>query len=260
MGWFGIGPVTRWLALHDTPVSNHVRHIIDIHKPKTAVEWVLDVLRRFPFLDQTALASQLAKLYVRRVDRYFDDTASGLTKGTLCIDLGAHLGTVSARLVRHGLRVIAFEPDPATFERLKARLGGDPNVQLIEAAAGVFDGVAELVRSPKWTPEGLEGSMASSLLERRPSAQAKNSTKVRVVDFLAFLDSLDEQVGILKIDIEGGEYDLVPSLLKSGYLKKVDHLLVETHEWIDTDKAALVNEWRAIAEKTHHPKMRFDWV
>ena len=51
-----------------------------------------------------------------------------------------------------------------------------------------------------------------------------------VIDFIGFIDSFNKRVFIVKIDIEGGEIELVNQLIDKGAHEKIDYLFVETHE------------------------------
>ena len=51
------------------------------------------------------------------------------------------------------------------------------------------------------------------------------------IDFIADLRMLDEEVGILKIDSEGAEVELLETLLdESDILRRIDYIFAETHE------------------------------
>jgi 23S rRNA (adenine-N6)-dimethyltransferase len=55
--------------------------------------------------------------------------------GSLVLDLGAGGGVLSGALVAAGARVRAVELDPAALRRLRARFGGNPRVEVIDADA-----------------------------------------------------------------------------------------------------------------------------
>ncbi len=63
--------------------------------------------------------------------------------------------------------------------------------------------------------------------------------ELQSIDFSSFMiekiDSNSDNYVILKCDIEGEEYRVIPSMLESGLFSKVDHLYMEWHEeWNDT--------------------------
>jgi FkbM family methyltransferase len=64
--------------------------------------------------------------------------------GDLVFDIGAHVGDRISSFRRLGARVVALEPQPAPARALRLIHGRDPEVTLIEAAAGAAEGHVEL--------------------------------------------------------------------------------------------------------------------
>lgn len=62
----------------------------------------------------------------------------GVKSGVL-VDVGAHVGTVTARFVPHGWEVHAFEPDPLNRRRFRERFDGCPGVYLSDRAVTESD-------------------------------------------------------------------------------------------------------------------------
>jgi hypothetical protein len=79
-------------------------------------------------------------------------------------------------------------------------------------------------------------SEAASLVRDDKSVDCENSVEVEVVDFPAFLVSLNRDVRLIKMDIEGSEWDLLEALLDHPVLDRIDCIFVETHEWMDPAK------------------------
>ena len=116
---------------------------------------------------------------------------------SLIVDLGANVGfSCLYWLSNYPLaRVVAFEPHPkhaAQFRVNIASNGYEGRVTFFEAAAGVADGEA-------WISD--EGS-ASQLSKTEGSG-----SRVPMTDIFARLAG--RQIDILKIDIEGGEYEIL---------------------------------------------------
>lgn len=42
-----------------------------------------------------------------------------------------------------------------------------------------------------------------------------------------------DQIDLMKINIEGGEFDVVPAIIESGDISKVHHLQVQVHNFVD---------------------------
>ena len=60
------------------------------------------------------------------------------------LDIGAHVGDVSAHLLQVGYEVYAFEPYPKSYHRLQKRLGAHPGFHALNCALGSTTGEAPL--------------------------------------------------------------------------------------------------------------------
>lgn len=204
-------------------------------------------------------ARKLRRSLKRMIERDFVDLTKSLPPNSLCVDLGANIGKITDILLDHGHRVIAFEHDPATFKVLAENVGARAGVTLVQAAAGTAEGTARLMRDKEWNPETLYGSEGSSLVETS-GRKAEDAVDVRVVDLAAYLRDIDEDIALLKMDIEGGEWDLIPHLDREGSFDRIDHVLVETHEWSDPSREATAAHFREMARTRNHPKFQMDWI
>lgn len=146
----------------------------------------------------------------------------------ILIDCGANVGAVSRVFAESGARVYAFEPDPWSFEQLSRNLQGFSNVTLHNSAVGTENGAIAFFRSKVFdsAPDAL--SLASSV--NRRAGVAQEAIKVGVIDLVDFIDNLEGEIGILKLDIEGSEVPVLEKLFESPCLKRVRHIFAETHE------------------------------
>ncbi len=164
----------------------------------------------------------------------FSEILADTGPGDLCLDLGANIGEVTAKLAASGADVISFEPDPDTFAVLTRNTAQLPNVTLHQKAAGARAEQLMLRRAKRWDPaDPTRHSAANSIVHASGPMSDENSVPVEVVDFPAFLTSLDRDIRILKIDIEGAEWDLMEALLDAPVLSRIDCIFVETHERVD---------------------------
>ena len=84
--------------------------------------------------------------------------------------------------------------------------------------------------------------------------------EVRQVDFLAFLAGLDGRVGILKIDIEGAEFDLLEALFDRPHLlARMDCIFAETHERFSPEFVPRVTRLRERARRIDSPRINLYW-
>ena len=201
------------------------------------------------------------RLCVRMQDT-FSDVLADTGPGDLCIDLGANIGEITCRMAATGADVISFEPDPGAYEALQAATADLPNVTLIHKAAGHEQDILLLRRSARWSPDDPSGhTQGSSIVHRDNAGDAKNSVEVEVVDLIAFLEGLDRDVRILKMDIEGAEWEIMQRLIDHPVLSRIDCIFVETHERQDPAKyIPIFDALQTRAEQISRPYINLFWV
>ena len=126
--------------------------------------------------------------------------------GTL-LDVGAHDGAFTLPFAGlPGSRVLAFEPLPAAFARLRAAAGALPNVTLHQAALGDATGevtlslpVVDGVANEQWasTAKGYAGHGAR-VAEQRFAVPLRRLDEFGLTDLTA-----------VKLDAEGAEYEVL---------------------------------------------------
>lgn len=182
------------------------------------------------------------------------------SEGTVCIDLGANVGEYTRLLARRADKVISFEPDPWSFSQLKKATADLSNVELINAAVGTKTGSVMLFRHKDFGEEKLINSQSSSVLKQKQNVSTADAIEVEQIDFLAFLRTLEGDVGILKVDIEGAEVELLEALFKDdALLSKIHYIFVETHERIIPEHVERVAALRRFAHRCSSPVINLYW-
>ncbi|MCY4584452.1 MAG: FkbM family methyltransferase [Bryobacterales bacterium] len=183
------------------------------------------------------------------------------TAGKTCIDLGANIGHYTQQLAKFASDVIAFEPDPWTFARLQSNLSNFSNVKIENAAAGIKEGTVLLWRHSRFNDDPDKYSTSSSVISDKFNILDHNQAiEVRQINFINYLFDLDKEVGIIKIDIEGAELDLLEALLeRPDLLSRIDYIFCETHERQIPDHAPRVHNLRARTDRLTHPRFNLDW-
>lgn len=159
-----------------------------------------------------ALANFIDQLLVRRLDDFIPDNDQ-----PLILDCGANIGFSVLNYKRQfpHARIIAFEPDPqfAPILRRNLECNGAADVQVVEAAVWVKNG------ETRWLCEGIDGSKIIT-----EGQEAPGTIIVQTVDLA---DYLSAEVDLLKIDIEGAEYEVVIHL--ADKLHRVKNMCIECH-------------------------------
>ena len=130
---------------------------------------------------------------------------SFLRDGDIFIDVGSNLGLftlIAARKIGPTGRVIAFEPSPVTFTRLKenVQLNGLTNVQCVNAALSDQSGVSDFTQSE-------DGFAAWNSFAAPTKGERLSTVPVKAItwDEFAKQQGLVGRVAMMKIDVEGWE-------------------------------------------------------
>lgn len=146
--------------------------------------------------------------------------------GDVVVDFGANVGEVAEYFLARGARVEAYEPNPYALELLERRIGRNRNARIFPVAVSDFTGKSKLWLHKLHRESEVLYSQGGSL---RPE-KANVSEDYVEIDVLGIADVLERyaHIRLLKIDIEGGEYEIMDDVLKN--MNKIDIVLLETHE------------------------------
>jgi FkbM family methyltransferase len=151
------------------------------------------------------------------------------------LDLGANIGIAS---IDFALRypqasITAIEPVAANFRLLEKNIARFPNIRALEVAVGKQDeraavrGAGQSFHAQPWSAD---------------SARAGRE-QITVRDINALLDELGiAQIDLIKIDVEGAEYDILTSL-RPDLLKRVQWIVGELHSVRDFALLDYLSTW-----------------
>jgi hypothetical protein len=80
-----------------------------------------------------------------------------------------------------------------------------------------------------------------------------------LIDFSAFLNALDCDIALIKMDIEGAEVELLETLLEAPVLDRIHAIFVETHERKLPDLAPRMARLKARYGELARPRVNWDW-
>lgn len=137
-----------------------------------------------------------------------------------------------------------FEPVPQYAEQIRQRFNSE-NIRLHPY------GISEFAETREFRLLGdatfAEGSLRSTFKKKLPGVVIP--VKFKSIVNLAAL--LSPKIYILEVNIEGGEYELLPLLSKSNLLTRVDHLFLQFHD-VGKKTNELIESVRADLSKTHN--------
>lgn len=211
------------------------------------------ILRKFAFL---------YRLHIRRepflleAARWFRDEGDKtlrldypLTSESVVFDVGGYHGDFAAAVnERYGCKVYIFEPVPKFYEMCVARFQGNRDIVCLNYG---------LSSTNDWLDIGLAEN-ASSFAS--PHAKGGMMQRARVRSVVECIRDLGiDHIGLMKINIEGGEFDVLPAIIESGDIKKVQYLQVQFHNFVDhaVKRRAVI---RTQLEITHTEMWDYEFV
>jgi len=169
-----------------------------------------------------------------------------LSTESIVWDLGGYHGDFAENIYRrYGCKVFIFEPLPVYHKRCVDRFSSIEKVRCLNFGLSDKDGFFEI----------KDDGDASSFFR---STGFGHRAEIRSVTAMFDEMSLDH-VDLLKINIEGGEYEVLPALIESGLINKVRYVQVQFHNFVSeaTEKREMI---RASLNRTHSEMWSYPFV
>jgi len=135
-----------------------------------------------------------------------------------------------AFLSRFGGAVIGIDPNPQSLEWCRAHC--PPGMKVLNRAFWTTAGQTlsfHLPRPPEELPGGADG-VSGSLIDTHEYVAGGTSVAVNTTDFEEILaQARRAECDVLKLDIEGAEYEVLADLVARRLLSKSRQVLVEFH-------------------------------
>ena len=169
-----------------------------------------------------------------------------LKSTSLVLDLGGYQGQFASDIyARYCCRVLVFEPVESFADKLKERFKRNSNIEIFNFALG-----------SKARQETI------SLLAEGTSLYRESSDKA-IIQFVDtgefFADHNIQSVDLMKINIEGGEYELLPKLFEEGLINRVKNIQIQFHDIENGSEDKMMKLCRELS-KTHRPTYQYKFV
>lgn len=157
----------------------------------------------------------------------YDFSSIDFCIGDVVLDVGAHVGMVSMWLARRYpfLRILAFEPIPETYQRLVSNLHRN-GISTVEAHNVAVTSDGRDLDMVVWSELNSGGGTASFSYRDESDEQHHRIVPSTTLDDV-FREHGLERVKLLKIDIEGGEHEVLHT---TSVLDRIEHVRGEFHE------------------------------
>jgi FkbM family methyltransferase len=144
----------------------------------------------------------------------------------IVVDCGACRGDFIAQIIDEAEHIYAFEPVEHNCNIIRAKFPGRSNLTLVQSAVGNINGQIDFYIGPS----EKNAFYRSSIKEDKPDIADKRSVKCNIVKLSDYWkQNINRPVDLLKIDIEGAEYDLFEDLLDANVINEFNKIVFEEH-------------------------------
>lgn len=221
-----LSPRTRWMRRRETTIDQFGRAMLELHYYRPTIYAFIRAAERDPEILVTA----------------------EIDESSVVVDAGAYVGEWSERIAaRYGSTIYAFEPSPHACRRLRRAVEGRPGIEVFGFGLSDRDEVVSLA---------IDGPGSSAF----SGVGAFGVAEVPLRDVVGVFEELGiEEIDLLKVNIEGGEYPLFDRLIEAGWLERIRTISVQFHEWIPGAYRHRRRIRRALRQ-THEEVWNYPWV
>ncbi|ACT47939.1 FkbM family methyltransferase [Methylotenera mobilis] len=169
-----------------------------------------------------------------------------LTSDDVVLDVGGYEGQWASDIFsRYLCKVHIFEPIPHYSSMIEESFLQNKHIKLHKIGLGKVNDVIEF---------SIAGDASSSIVRGNHLVQA------RIVAFRNWYEQNDiKEIALMKVNIEGGEYDLLEHLIETGLINNIKNLQVQFHDFFpDAEKRML--DIQASLQKTHYLTYQYKFI
>jgi FkbM family methyltransferase len=169
-----------------------------------------------------------------------------LNSNDFVMDLGGYEGEWTGNIrEKFGSQVAIFEPVKKFAEKIKDKFSQDDGVEICQYGLGKSSRIETIY---------LWGAGTSAFRKRAKTEE------IRIVDITQwFSDRNMKSVQLMKINIEGGEFELLERLLETELISRIENIQVQFHN-IAVESTRRMERIQQGMEKTHKPTYQYKFV
>lgn len=169
-----------------------------------------------------------------------------LDEYSVVFDLGGYEGRWASDIFsRYCCEIHVFEPVPQFADNIKKRFA--KNSKIVVYQFGLANKSFE-------TKMSLAQDGSSIFQEDGNSTEI---TLVKAIDFLQ--ENQVKKIDLMKINIEGGEYDLLEHLIDEGFIKNIKNIQVQFHDFVSNAEQRMIEIQKNLA-RTHSLTYQYSYV
>ncbi len=169
-----------------------------------------------------------------------------LTKDAVVVDLGGYDGQFSSDLfAKYQSNFYIFEAYKPFADQIKERFKFNDKIKVFDFGLAANDEIAKI---------SIDSVGSSTYIQ---SANMADIVLKKAADFIN--SNGLTKISLIKINIEGGEYDLIAHLINENIIEQIDQLQIQFHDFVPNALERMVS-LRNQLSRTHYPTYQFDFI
>jgi FkbM family methyltransferase len=141
------------------------------------------------------------------------------------VDVGANYGMSCIPFLSDNVKVYMIDPDSHNIKMLNKTFGKDANVKIIDKAINSFDGFTDFYEQPGASVVSSINTMNANGWD---DGRIKKTIECITPNTLFKQYITEEKIDLMKVDIEGSEYDFFETITDEN-IKKISKFIIEYH-------------------------------
>ncbi|TAF63062.1 MAG: FkbM family methyltransferase [Cytophagales bacterium] len=181
-------------------------------------------------------------------DKKLNLTCEGLNEDSVVFDLGGYEGQWASDIFgRYACNVYIFEPYKLYFENIQKRFEKNPKIKVFNIG----------LSNDEYTSKLYLSNDASSMFNKK----SETFVEIEIKKAITFFDKNNiTKIDLMKINIEGGEYDLLDHIIATGYINNIHHLKIQFHDFIIENAKERMNKIQEKLSLTHQIVYQYEFV
>ncbi len=176
------------------------------------------------YIKKDRVVIERTKWYRDKGDKYLR-LKYNLNKDSVVLDVGGYIGDFSEQIYeKFGCKVYLFEPSPSFYSKCLERFKDNKNILCFNYGLGNLSG--DFV---------LSNDNEASSTKRKVSNNQGEIIKIRKITDIIKEQGINK-IDLIKINIEGGEYDLLSFLINENLISIINNIQVQFHNFIPNAK------------------------
>lgn len=169
-----------------------------------------------------------------------------LNEDSVVFDIGGYHGDFADKIFsKFGCNVYVFEPIKSYFEKIHNRFKDNKKVNVKNYGLSNGNFITDIT---------LDGD-SSSVFKNN-----KKKESINLYDVVDTIKTLEvNQIDLMKINVEGSEYNILRRLINSGTIKKCLNLQIQFHAFVNNSEQLRTYIVKDL-ERTHIRTWNYDWI